>query len=158
MSGVGHIGELEVINFLEKNLKHSVYLPIKDRGLDFISVGKSGFYQIQVKTSMFQKNSYFWFDLYKNKMIYSHNTFYIFVCKTLGRRRFMGKSFNFLIIPSLNIKNWVDSRQIVSKKGNQNTLNIFVYPDPENRRWIYRNKGKELDWTRYWNNFKELRR
>jgi len=157
MSDLGLIGELEVIEYLEKNLKHSVYLPIKDRGIDFVSVSKSRFYQIQVKTSMFKKNRYFWFDLKKNRMIYSNNTFYIFVCKTLARRRFMGESFNYLVIPSLNLKNWIESGQIISQRGNPNKLNIFLYPDPENRRWIYKNKGKELDWTKYWNNFESLR-
>lgn len=83
MAEIGLLGELEVINFLKK-LKHSVYVPLKDEGVDFISVGRSGFYQLQVKTSMFQKKSYFWFDLHKNKMKYSDNTFYIFVCKVRG--------------------------------------------------------------------------
>lgn len=157
MSGVGHLGELDVINHVRTKLKHEVYLPLKDKGIDFVSVSPKGsFYQIQVKTSMFQKNSYFWFDLYKNRMRYSDNTYYAFVCYTLGRRRFMGKSFNCLFIPSLKLKEWISKKKIVSKKGSPDILNIFVYPDSENKTWKYRNKGKELDWTSYWNNFEML--
>lgn len=155
MAEIGLLGELEVISVLKK-LKHSVYVPLKDEGVDFMSVGKSGVYQVQVKTSMFQKGSYFWFDIHKNKMVYSNNTFYIFVCKVLGRRRLMGKSFNCLVIPSLKLKDWIDSRQIASKRGNKNILNIFVYPGFKNRKWVYRNKGRQLDLTKYWNNFKSL--
>ena len=101
---------------------------------------------------MFQKNSYFWFDLYKDKMVYSGNTIYMFVCTTLSRRLFMGKTENYLVIPSLQLQKWIDSGEIVSKKGNDNCCNIFLYPDKERKQWLYRNKGHSLDWTAYWNN------
>ena len=41
MSGIGHIGELQVIDELQKKQKLEIYLPIKDKGIDFIGVGKS---------------------------------------------------------------------------------------------------------------------
>ena len=41
MSGIGHIGELQVIDELQKNQKLEVYLPIKDKGIDFIGVGNN---------------------------------------------------------------------------------------------------------------------
>lgn len=157
MSGVGHLGELEVIEFLSKKKKHSIYLPLKDKWIDFISVYKDNFYQIQVKTSMYQKNSYFWFDLYKDKMVYSKNTFYVFVCKSLGRRKFMGKKSNFLVIPSIAIKNWIRNKSLAEKKNYPGVLNIFIYPDFDSRKWVYKNKGKLLDLTKYWNNFSQLR-
>ena len=157
MVGVGHLGELEVIDYLRKNKRHDIYTPLKDKGIDFISVGKKGFYQIQVKTSMFQKKSYFWFDLYKHKLVYSKNTYYIFCCKSLGRRKFMGKSSNFIVIPSLKLKDWITKRKIVSKKGNLNLFNIFIYPDPKKKKWIYKNKGKVIDLTSYLNNFDKLK-
>jgi hypothetical protein len=153
MSGIGHIGEIRIIDFLKKKKGMAVYLPLKDKGIDFIAVKRDSFYQIQVKTSMFQKGSYFWFDLYKHKMVYSKDTFYIFVCITMNRRQFMGKANNYVILPSLKLKKWITSRDIVSKQGDNSCLNIFLYPDKERKRWVYRNKGKELDWTPYWNNF-----
>lgn len=157
MSGVGHLGELEVIEFLRKVKKHEIYLPLKDKGIDFLSVSKNNFYQIQVKTSMFQKNSYFWFDLYKEKMIYSKNTFYIFVCKSLGRRNFMGKNHNFLVIPSLNLRKWIKEKRLTEKKNSAEVLNIFIYPDFNEKKWIYKNKGSSLDLTQYWNNFNQIK-
>jgi len=157
MSGVGHLGELEVIDYLRKEKKHCIYLPLKDKGIDFISIGKDNFYQIQVKTSMYQKNSYFWFDLYKKKMIYSKNTFYIFVCKSLGRRKFMGRKFNFLVIPSEMIKKWVKNKSLAEKKNDSGVVNLFIYPNFDSKKWIYKNKGKSLDLTEYWNNFEQLK-
>ena len=153
MSGIGHLGEIEVINHLRKDEGFAIYLPIKDKGIDFVAVKNNVCCQIQVKCSMFQKNSYFWFDLKKNRMIYSDNTYYVFVMFTLPRRRFMGKAKNFLIIPSLTIRDWIRNGKFVTKKGDPNIINVFVYPDLENRRWLYRNKGKEIDVTSYWNNF-----
>lgn len=153
MSGIGHIGEIRIIEFLKKKKDMVIYLPLKDKGIDFVAVKGNNFYQIQVKTSMFQKDSYFWFDLYKHKMIYSKNTFYIFVCATMSRRQFMGKTENYIVVPSLDLKEWIASKDIASKKGDDSCLNIFLYPDQENNRWVYKNKGKELDWTSYWNNF-----
>lgn len=153
MSGVGHLGELEVIDFLRKDRNHSIYLPLKDMGLDFISVYNDNFFQIQVKTSMFHKNSYFWFDLYKSKMVYSKHTYYIFVCKSLGRRTFMGKKLNFLVIPSLKIKELIKKKLLAEKKNSGGIFSIIIYPDSENKKWVYRNKGKSLDLTKYWNNF-----
>ena len=153
MSGVGHLGELSVMEYFKKSLKHQVYLPLKDSGIDFVSVGKRKFYQIQVKTSMFQKNSYFWFDLYDKKMVYSRETYYIFVCMNLGRRQFMSKSKNFIVVPSLLLKRWINQGKIAPKKDSPHVFNIFIYPDFKNREWAYRNKGKEIDLTPYWNNF-----
>lgn len=153
MSGIGHIGEIRIIEYLQKREGMSIYLPLKDKGIDFVAVKGNRFYQIQVKSSMFQKDSYFWFDLYKHKMIYSENTFYIFVCATMSRRQFMGKNENYIVVPSLDLKRWISNNAIVSKQGDENCLNIFLYPDQEKKRWIYKNIGKELDWTSYWNNF-----
>lgn len=153
MSGIGHLGELEVMDFLRKDGKYSIYLPLKDHGIDFISVNKNEFFQIQVKTSMFQKNSYFWFDLHRHKMVYSKNTFYVLVCKSLGSREFMGRKHNFLVIPSLRIKGWIETGALAEKSGDEDIFNIFIYPDFKMKRWVYRNKGKSLDLTEYWNNF-----
>ena len=69
MSGIGHIGELQIINDLQKNHGFEIYLPLKDKGIDFIATKNEKAIKIQVKTSKFQKNSYYWFDLHKNKMI-----------------------------------------------------------------------------------------
>lgn len=153
MSGIGHLGEMAVMDFLQKKKSMDIYLPIRDKGIDLVAVKGSSFYQIQVKTSKFQKTSYFWFDLYAKKMVYSENTYYIFVCYTLGRRQFMGKSHNFFVIPSLDIKQWIEDGRMVSKKNDYNCFNVFLYPNEENGCWEYRNKGNELDWTSYWNNF-----
>lgn len=150
MSGVGHVGELRIMEILKKR-GMEIYLPLKDSGIDFIAVKSGKFYQIQVKTSMFQKNSYFWFDLLKNKMRYSENIFYVFVCFTLDRRQFLGKNENYLVIPSLVLKTWILDENIVSKKGDENCLNLFVYPDDEKKCWTYKNKGKKIDLTSYWN-------
>ena len=86
-------------------------------------------------------------------MRYNENTYYIFVCATLPRRTFMGKKENYLVISSLQLKQWIDEGKIASKAGNDNCMNIFIYPDFENEEWIYQNKGKVLDLTMYWNNF-----
>ena len=59
MSGIGHLGELEVINYLEKEEGFAVYLPIKEKGIDFVAVKKNHCYQIQVKCSTFQKTAIF---------------------------------------------------------------------------------------------------
>ena len=83
MSGLGHIGELQIIDVLQKKHNFEIYLPIKDKGLDFIGLKNNSSIQVQVKTSKFQKESYFWVDLHKNKMIYSKNTFYIVVLYVL---------------------------------------------------------------------------
>ena len=153
MSGLGHIGELQIIQDLQKNHNFEIYLPIKDKGLDFIGLKNNNSIQVQVKTSKFQKESYFWIDLHKNKMIYSKNTFYIIVLYVLPRRRMMGKRKNYLIIPSLDLEKMIKSKSIVSKKGDSNILNIFIYPKNDKREWIYKNKGKSIDFTKYWNNF-----
>ena len=91
MSGIGHIGELQAISEMEKE-GFSIYLPMKDKGIDFIAVKNNKSTQIQVKTSKFQKESYFWFDLHKSKMIYSENTYYVFVLYVLPRRKMLGKA------------------------------------------------------------------
>ena len=90
-------------------------------------------------------------------MIYSENTYYIFVCATLQRRTFMGKRKNFLVIPSLKIKEWIGKRILVTKKGDNNILYIFIYPDIDEKQWTYKNKGKEINLTEYWNNFTYFR-
>ena len=156
MSGIGHIGELQVINELQNNQNVEIYLPMKDKGIDFIGVGNNNSVQIQVKTSKFQKEQYYWFDLYKNKIIYSENTFYIFVLYVLPRRKMMGKSKNFLIIPSSDLKNYV-SEKFVPKKNDENCLNLFIYPNEKDKTWIYKNKGSTLDLTSHWNNFSPIK-
>tara|TARA_B100000035_G_C20604508_1_gene381154 strand:+ start:12 stop:494 length:483 start_codon:yes stop_codon:yes gene_type:complete len=156
MSGIGHIGELQVINELQNNQNVEIYLPMKDKGIDFIGVGNNNSVQIQVKTSKFQKEQYYWFDLYKNKIIYSENTFYIFVLYVLPRRKMMGKSKNFLIIPSTDLKNYV-SENFVPKKNDENCLNLFIYPNEKDKTWIYKNKGSTLDLTSHWNNFSPIK-
>jgi len=55
MSGIGHLGEMAVMDFLQKRKSMEVYLPIKDKGIDLVAVKGGNFYQIQVKTSKFQK-------------------------------------------------------------------------------------------------------
>ena len=153
MSGIGHIGELQAIEEFEKKHKFEIYLPMKDKGIDFIGVHNNSSVQVQVKTSKFQKSKYYWMDLYKNKMIYSENTFYVFVLYVLPRRKMMGKSKNFLVIPSLDLKEFIENKYIVSKKNDDNCLNIFIYPLLDEKKWIYKNKDSEIDLTRYWNNF-----
>ena len=153
MSGIGHIGELQAIEEFEKKHKFEIYLPMKDKGIDFIGVHNNSSVQVQVKTSKFQRNSYYWMDLYKNKMVYSENTFYVFVLYVLPRRKMMGKSKNFLVIPSLDLKEFIENKYIVSKKNDDNCLNIFIYPLLDEKKWIYKNKDSEIDLTRYWNNF-----
>ena len=59
MSGLGHIGELQIIDDLQKNHKFEIYLPLKDKGLDFIGLKNNSSIQVQLKTSKFQKNSTF---------------------------------------------------------------------------------------------------
>ena len=153
LSGIGHIGELQVIEELQKKHKFEVYLPIKDKGIDFIGVHNNFSVQVQVKTSMLQKNKYYWMDLYKSKMIYSENTFYVFVLYVLPRKKMMGKGKNFLVIPSLDLKEYINNKSIVTKKNDDNCLNILIYPLLDEKKWIYKNKGSELDLTKYWNNF-----
>ena len=153
MSGLGHIGELQIIEDLQKNHNFEIYLPIKDKGLDFIGLKNNSSIQVQVKTSKFLKESYFWIDLYKNKMIYSKNTFYIIVLYVLPRRKMMGRRKNYLIIPSLDLQEMIESKLIASKKNDSNILNIYIYPNKDNKKWIYKSKGKVIDFTKYWNNF-----
>ena len=155
MSGIGHIGELQAITEFEKS-GYAIYLPMKDKGIDFIAVKENQSTQIQVKTSKFQKESYFWFDLHKNKMVYSANTYYVFVLYVLPRRKMLGKAKNYLVIPSLELKKLIENGDIALKKGSENILNIFVYPDESNNSWLYKNKGKVVDLTQYWNNFESL--
>jgi hypothetical protein len=89
-------------------------------------------------------------------MVYSKNTYYVFVLYVLPRRKMMGKAKNYHVIPSLELKKLIESENIVLKKGSESTLNIFVYPDEENKKWLYRNKGQEIDLTMYWNSFEGL--
>ena len=65
----------------------------------------------------------------------------------------MGRKENYIVIPSKQIEQWVQNDEIATKKGNDNVMNIFIYPDFEKNEWNYRNKGKTLDLTSYWNNF-----
>lgn len=155
MSGIGHIGELQAISQMETE-GYAIYLPMKDKGIDFIAVKDNRSTQVQVKTSKFQKESYFWFDLHKSKMVYSENTYYVFVLYVLPRRKMLGKAKNYLVIPSLDLKEMIESGAIALKKNSENILNIFVYPDEERKRWVYRNKGQEIDWTKYWNEFSDI--
>ncbi len=155
MSGIGHIGELQAISQMESE-GYAIYLPMKDKGIDFIAVKDNLSTQVQVKTSKFQKNSCFWFDLHKSKMVYSENTYYVFVLYVLPRRKMLGKANNYLVIPSLDLKQMIESESIALKNGSDNILNIFIYPDEEDKRWVYRNKGQEIDLTQYWNRFGEL--
>ncbi|WP_372777388.1 hypothetical protein [Litorivivens sp.] len=152
MSGIGHIGELQAISEFE-SVGYAIYLPMKDKGIDFIAVKNNRSTQIQVKTSKFQKESYFWFDLHKSKMIYHENTYYVFVLYVLPRRKMMGKAKNYLVIPSLDLQSMIESGSIVSKQGNENILNIFIYPDESEKTWKYKNKGQEVNLTKYWNSF-----
>ena len=107
------------------------YIPMKDRGIDFIAVKDEKFFNIQVKASRFLKNSYFWFDLVLEKMFYSKNTYYIFNCFVNERRTFMGKKRNFLVIPSNKIKSWIKNKDILvsekKKSGGQSKLQLFVF-------------------------------
>ena len=153
MSGIGHIGELQVINVFQRRQNVEIYLPMKDRGIDFIGVHNNKSIQIQVKTSTFQKEKYYWFDLYGHNMVYSKNTFYIFVLYILPRRKMMGKSKNYLIIPSLDIQSYISKGIFVPKQNNENCFNVFIYPNEKDKTWIYKNKGKSIDLTKYWNNF-----
>lgn len=153
---ISHLGELEIMEYIRKNFSSEIYVPFKDKGIDFLVIKNKKFYQIQVKTSKFQKRSYFWFDLNKKKLVCDENTFYIFVCKSLDRRKFMGKKINFLAIPSLKLKRWVKEGKIILKKNSDEIYNIFIYPDMEKKNWNYRNKGSEINLTRYWNNLSFL--
>ena len=150
------IGELQVMSRLQRE-GYAVYLPLKDKGIDFVALRNSRAWQIQVKTSQWQKNSYFWFDLHKSKMVYSANTTYVFVPYTLPRRTFMGARENFLLIPSLHLRTWIRKGLLATKHNAPNVMNFFVYPDLKKQRWAYRNKGKELDLTKYWNNFRMVK-
>jgi|TARA_Y100000294_G_scaffold89607_1_gene83573 hypothetical protein len=160
---IGTIGEIQVIEYLKKRLNTVVYLPYQDKGIDFIIVKGNKFYQIQVKTSKLQKFSYFWFDLMLDKMIFSNNTIYIFNCFVNERRTFMGKKRNFLVIPSLTIKNWIKRKKvrIIEKKisggKRTKTIRFFIYPDVANKIWKYRgglkSNPKIIDLTSYWNKF-----
>jgi hypothetical protein len=157
MSGIGFLGEVEIMDYLKKNLSKEIYIPLKDVGIDFGIVKSDIFYLIQVKTSTFQKGSYFWFDLHKKKMVYKKNAYYIFVCKSLGRRNFMDKKTNFFIIPSLELKDWINSGKLATKHNSNEIFNIFLYPNFKEKRWFYKNKGKQIEWTKYWNNLEELK-
>lgn len=157
MSDISHLGELQAINHFEKEKGFAVYLPIKDKGIDFVVVKNECFYQIQVKCSTFQKDRYFWFDLKKDRLRYGQRIFYVFVPYILPRRTFMGRAKNFLVVPSMAIRDWVTAGTFVTKEGNPNIINVYIYPDFENKKWVYRNKGKEIDLTPYWNNFAAMK-
>ena len=86
-------------------------------------------------------------------MVYSENTFYVFVLYVLPRKKMMEMSKNYLVIPSLDLKEYIENKSIVSKKNDDNCLNIRIYPLLDEKKWIYKSKGSELDLTKYWNNF-----
>lgn len=65
----------------------------------------------------------------------------------------MGKRKNYLIIPSLDLKEMILNKELSPKKGDPNIINIFIKPDLENNKWIHNGKGKTKDFTKYWNNF-----
>jgi len=154
MADVGFIGEMLAIEQMEKGENHIIYLPLKDKGIDFITTKGDNTYFIQVKTSTFLKTSYFWFDLYKSKMKFSKNTYYIFVCLVPARRRLMGKGKHFFVVPSMDIKKWIDNDEVATKSTNPDIMNIFLYPDSENKTWKYKGRDdKMIPWTKYWNNF-----
>lgn len=156
MSDIGHIGELQAISQLESE-GYDIYLPLKDKGIDFIAMRDNRAIQVQVKTSRLQKNSYFWFDLHKSKMVYSENSYYIFVLYVLPRRKMLGKTKNYLVVPSCDLKKMIESKRIVPKQGSENILSLFIYPDEKHNKWFYRNKGREIEFTKYWNNFELLK-
>jgi len=147
------MGELQIIDELQKQHKFEIYLPLKDKGIDFIGVKNNNSVQIQVKTSIYQREDYYFFNLHKSKMVYTKNTFYIFVLYVLPGGKMMGKKRNFLILPSLVLQEMIKNESIVSKKGDAEILPIFIYPDEEGRKWIYKFKGKSVDLTNYWNHF-----
>ena len=43
MSGIGCLGELQVIDELQKKHTVEIYLPLKDKGIDFIAVGNNNY-------------------------------------------------------------------------------------------------------------------
>ena len=75
----------------------------------------------------------------------------------------MGKKRNFLVIPSLTIKNWIKRKKvrIIEKKisggKRTKTIRFFIYPDVANKIWKYRgglkSNPKIIDLTSYWNKF-----
>ncbi len=157
MADIGTLGELEVMEYLSKVKGCSVYVPLVDRGIDLIAVARKSFYQIQVKTSKFQRASYFWFDLHERKMVYTRNTYYIFVCKIPGRHKLMGKKSNFIVVPSLKIRGWIAQGAIARKQSDREIFNIFIYPDDAKRTWTYKNKKRNIDFTPYWNRFEPIK-
>jgi len=153
MSGLGFIGELQVMEHLEKKLGCEIYIPLKDKGIDLVAKKGQNFYSIQVKTSKFQKNSYFWFDLHKSKMVYSSNTFYVFVLYITPKGIMMGKKKNYLVIPSLDLQKFIKRGQMPIKKNSDDVINMYVYLDENLKTWTYKNINKSFDLTKYWNNF-----
>lgn len=152
MSGLGHVVELQVIEHLEQD-GCEIYIPLKDKGLDLVAKKGATFYSVQVKTSKFQKESYFWFDLHKSKMVYSPTTIYVFVLYITPRRRMMGRRKNYLVIPSLDLRQLITSGQMPLKKGSNDIVNVFVYPDENAMSWTFKNKTKTVLLTKYWNDF-----
>ena len=68
----------------------------------------------------------------------------------------LGKAKNYLVIPSLELKHLIESRKLATKQGNDDIINFFVYPNEDDKKCIYKNKGKEVDLTKFWNNFATL--
>ena len=69
----------------------------------------------------------------------------------------LGKAKNYLVLPSLILKQYIESGKLATKSGNDDIVNFFVYPNEEQKSWIYKNKGKELNLTEYWNNFSPVK-
>ena len=65
----------------------------------------------------------------------------------------MGKAENYFVVSSLEIKKWLSEKKIVAKEGYDNIFDLYIFPDQENKKWTYKNKRNQLDWTKYWNNF-----
>ncbi|MFC1982005.1 hypothetical protein ACFLUN_00820 [Chloroflexota bacterium] len=51
------------------------------------------------------------------------------------------------------LKEWIEKGDLAQKKGNSDIINLFIYPIESSLEWVYRNKGKEINLTEYWNNF-----
>lgn len=150
MSGIGMLGELEVIEHYKRK-GYEIYTPIRDNGIDLIMEKNNVFLQLQIKTSLYQRKKYFWFDIYKSKMRYGKNIFYVFVCKCLDRRKFMGKKENFLILNSLDLKKMLTNGEIPPQAKKKDVHSLFIYPEQNENKWYFRGKGKIIDFTKFLN-------
>ena len=150
MSGIGMLGEISAIEVFRRE-GYEVYIPFKDIGIDFLALKNNKVFRLQVKTSKFQKGKYFWFDLYKSKLVFQESVFYFFVFYHGERRTFLGSKKNFLCVPSMQIQDWISQNKLPSKKGNNDVINFFVYPDFKNKVLLFKNKSSILDLTSFHN-------